>query len=426
MSRTLGLSAIALLLQLPFAIVLAADSDAGIVAGAVRIGVAVSSPLVFLVLARRPGLRVAVLAGLTLLDILVWAALASAAESSSDFGFVAGHGSGNGPPWSQGFAGPEMTPFYAAYLFAIVAAMLGGQTVPAISAAAGVWLGALLIGPLLGVDWSAGRVASASIGLAIAVGIGAFVRRRRETRRREAAATAARHAEVVQDERLRIARDLHDVLGHSLSQINVQAGVGEHLIDRDPEQARAALAAIRRLSSTGLNEVRALLHTMRSDMTGAEGSEDAPLAPVLGLDDLPALIASLTGGPAIDLDDRRPLETDGTRQRPGEAVGAAAYRIVQEALTNVVRHARAEAAHVEIARTETRLHIRVHDDGTGLGEAQEGTGIIGMRERAKLLHGTVTITSAAETGTATASGTEVAADLPWTTAEPGRTGEDDR
>ncbi|WP_235344551.1 sensor histidine kinase [Brevibacterium sp. UCMA 11754] len=101
---------------------------------------------------------------------------------------------------------------------------------------------------------------------------------------------------MIEAERLRIARDLHDVLGHSLSQINVQAGVGEHLIDRDPEQARGALAAIKELSRTGLNEVRSVLHTMRSDAADpdpagvGEGRAEL-LAPVPGLDDLPALIA---------------------------------------------------------------------------------------------------------------------------------------
>src|SRR5699024_3820645 len=252
-----------------------------------------------------------------------------------------------------------------------------------------------------------GRVVSATMGLAIAVGVGAFVRRRRELRRHEAARQSARRAEVVQAERLRIARDLHDGLGHALSQINVQAGVGEHLIDRDPEQARSALAAIRELSRTGLNEVRSVLHTMRSDAGAAEASGPAPLAPVLGLDAVPALVSRLVGSTDIGVDDRRTTDSEGAREQPGQSTDAAAFRIIQEALTNVLRHAEAGSARVVIARDSDRLRVRISDDGTGLPDGAEGTGIMGMRERAKLLKGSLTLSSAGQRGTT------VDVDLPW-------------
>lgn len=431
-----ALSVLALLLQLPFAVFMATHDGVDALAGGVRIAVALLSPMIFLLCARWPGPRVAIIAGLTLVDFVAWAALAGSSLSGAwSHGPSNRPWSGEGPGgmWAQGLTGPEMTPFYAAFLFALVVAMVRGHQIWAIASAAGVWLGALLLGPFLGVDWSVGRVASATIGLLMTLSIGAFARRRREGRRLAAEEAQARHQEVIAAERLRIARDLHDVLGHSLSQINVQAGVGEHLIDRDPEQARRALAAIKELSRTGLNEVRSVLHTMRSDAAGpsdldsdAAGTDAAsadagaaePLAPVPGLDELPALIAAMTGRPAIHLDDRRELRADGTRENPGSAADAAAYRIVQEALTNMVRHAAASQANVRVFREGEFLHLEISDDGQGKENAMhgrdEGTGIIGMRERTKLLHGTFAITSAS------GDGTHISVRLPWTSGH-GRT-----
>lgn len=416
--RIVLLTVAAVVLQLPFAIVLAAQTDTSAAAMIVRIGTAVVSPAIFFFAARWPGRRAAALAGLALLDILVWAAATPDAGSG-------GHGMGPSPwgdrgPWSPVEAGPGTTPFYAAFLFAVVAAMVRGRQLWAIASAAGVWVGCLLLGPMLGIDWSVGRVVSATMGLAIAVGIGAFVRRRGELARQEAAEQSARHAEVVQVERLRIARDLHDVLGHALSQINVQAGVGEHLIDRDPEQARSALAAIRELSRTGLNEVRTVLHTMRSDAGSADGAEPAPLAPVLGLDDVPALISRLVGSTDISVDDRRGTDAEGARESPGQSTDAAAYRIIQEALTNVLRHAQASSAQVVIERTSDRLRVRISDDGTGMSGGAEGAGIMGMRERAKLLNGTLELSSAGQRGTT------VDVDLPWSVDPTGTPDEEAR
>lgn len=419
--RLVLLSVLALLLQLPFAVLMATRDGADDVAGAVRIAVAVVSPALFLLLPRWPGTRVAIIAGLTLLDILLWAALAEPSVSGAwahDPVDRPWSGGGPGGMWAQGLTGPEMTPFYAAFLFALVAAMVRGRQIWAIASAAGVWLGALLLGPFMGVEWSVGRVASATIGLLVTLGIGAFARRRREGRRIAAEEAQVRQHEVIAAERLRIARDLHDVLGHSLSQINVQAGMGEHLIDRDPEQARRALAAIKELSRTGLNEVRSVLHTMRSDAVDPSSAE--PLAPVPGLDDLPALIAAMDGRPAIGLDDRRERRGDGTRENPGSAADAGAYRIVQEALTNVVRHAQATRASVGISREGTSLRIEISDDGHGTDNAthglddSSGTGIIGMRERTKLLDGTFEITSAS------GEGTHISVRLPWTGGQGGQ------
>lgn len=429
--RLVTWSVLALLLQLPFAVFMAAHDGADAAAGSVRVAVALLSPAIFLLCVRWPGPRVAIIAGLALLDIVVWAALSGTSIPGAwahDPRNRPWSGDGPGGMWAQGLTGPEMTPFYAAFLFALVAAMVRGRQIWALATATGVWLGALLLGPFFGVEWSVGRVASATIGLLITLSIGAFVRRRRESRRIAGEEAQARHHEVITAERLRIARDLHDVLGHSLSQINVQAGMGEHLIDRDPEQARRALVAIKELSRTGLNEVRSVLHTMRSDAVGADatntdndtgsaanaGAEAAePLAPVPGLDDLPALITAMNGSPAIHLADRRDRQADGTRENPGSAADAAAYRIVQEALTNVARHAHARHASVGIFREDSSLCIEISDDGRGTDTATfeegdgKGTGLIGMQERTKLLHGTFAITSAS------GEGTHISVRLPW-------------
>jgi signal transduction histidine kinase len=176
---------------------------------------------------------------------------------------------------------------------------------------------------------------------------------------------------------VRIARELHDVLAHSLSQINVQAGVGLHLMDRQPDKARDALASIKDTSKTALDEVRSVLGVLR-----AEGSPiDAPLVPEPDLGRLPALVAA--AGLRVDLDDRlRHAEVPAPVQ-------LALYRIVQESLTNVSRHATG-ATHVEVTldRDDDVYRLTVRDDGHGETAGESGgRGLLGMRERAELLGG---------------------------------------
>ncbi|MFY1573497.1 sensor histidine kinase [Verrucosispora sp. WMMD703] len=182
------------------------------------------------------------------------------------------------------------------------------------------------------------------------------------------------------EQRLLIAAELHDVLGHHLSLINMRAGVGLHLMDRDPEQARAALDAIAQSSAEALREVQAVLNTLYP--TG----EAAPRAPAPGLDRL----AELTGDAAL------PTRTviDGTVQPLPAAVDRAAYRIVQEGLTNIRRHAgTGAAATVTIGYRQDALVVEVDDDGGGVRQpapAPAGNGITGMRERAASLGGELT------------------------------------
>jgi signal transduction histidine kinase len=187
-----------------------------------------------------------------------------------------------------------------------------------------------------------------------------------------------RNRRQISEERLRIAHELHDVLGHHLSLINIQAGVGLHLRDRDPEAAWAALDTIKRTSAEALREVQAMLHTLRP------GDEAAPRAPAPGLDRLDELIVG-AGLPV------RSRIVGVARPVPPE-VDRAAFRIVQETLTNVRRHAGAAAtAAVTIEYRPEELVIEVDDDGGGqtplVVPAQVGNGINGMRERAKALGG---------------------------------------
>jgi signal transduction histidine kinase len=193
------------------------------------------------------------------------------------------------------------------------------------------------------------------------------------TRKVEAAERSRRRAS---DERVRIARDLHDVLAHNISLINVQAGVALHLMDDQPEQARTALAHIKTASRDALQELRSALDALRY------GDERATRAPAPGLADLDRLVESVRAG---GLDVRTDIsEALGPLPKP---VDLAAYRIVQEALTNVRRHSGARSAVVRIREGE-QLTIEVLDDGRG-GVAGEGNGIVGMRERATALGGTL-------------------------------------
>jgi signal transduction histidine kinase len=191
-------------------------------------------------------------------------------------------------------------------------------------------------------------------------------RARQEQQRRQAS-----------EERLRIAQELHDVLGHHLSLINVQAGVGLHLMESQPDQARAALGAIKQASAEALREVRAVLATLSPQ------GEAAPRTPAPGLDRL----GDLTDDAGL------PVQTfiKGEKRSLPAELDRTAYRIVQEALTNVRRHAGAAAsATVVIEYREDELVVQVVDDGAGAGPVAEGTGIGGMRERAAAVGGTLT------------------------------------
>ena len=221
-----------------------------------------------------------------------------------------------------------------------------------------------------------------------------FVRVRRE-RAAEMARTRQEEARRrASEERLRIAQELHDVLAHNISLINVQAGVALHLIDEQPEQARPALAAIKEASKEALGELRSVLGVLRQD-----GEEAASRVPAPGLAaDLDGLVAKAA---AAGLDVR--VEVEGDRRPLPPSVDRAAFRIAQEALTNVVRHAGRATATVRVAYADDAVSVQVDDDGRGTpadnptgdsspgdsstGGIGSGNGITGMRERATALGG---------------------------------------
>jgi signal transduction histidine kinase len=191
---------------------------------------------------------------------------------------------------------------------------------------------------------------------------------------------AQRRAE---QERLRIARDLHDVVAHTLTTINVQAGVAAHLLDREPAHAQAALATIEAASHDALDELRAILGVLRE----ARGA-DVPLEPAPGLDSMNSLVEGFR-----DAGGQISLNVDGEQpERVPEAVQLAAFRIVQESLTNARRHAPGAGARIRLAYGDNRLRVAIESDSRPArnGNAQApGVGIVGMRERATALGGTL-------------------------------------
>ncbi|MBT2508460.1 sensor histidine kinase [Streptomyces sp. ISL-98] len=224
-----------------------------------------------------------------------------------------------------------------------------------------------------------------------------LVRVRREQWARERVERQAAEKRRADEERLRIARELHDVLAHSISVINVQAGVGLALLDTDPEQARTALTTIKSASKEALGEVRQVLDTLRTP-------GEAPRSPAPGLDRLPELVEQASGaGLTVE------IETEGVRAALPPGTDLAAFRIVQEALTNVVRHSGSRTARVRLAYAPGRLDLRIDDEGpaTGGHAGGSGNGLVGMRERAAALGGTI------EAGPRPDGGFRVEATLPF-------------
>ncbi|AQP48365.1 hypothetical protein BW730_13495 [Tessaracoccus aquimaris] len=188
---------------------------------------------------------------------------------------------------------------------------------------------------------------------------------------------------VAHAERLRLARDIHDVVGHSLSLITLQSGVALKVLDDDPAQARESLEAIRATSKDALAEVRRTLGVFRED--------DAPLAPTPDLGAIAALVDQVraTGVPVE-------LRLDEGRDPVAPSVQAVAHRIVQESLTNALRHAPGARIAVTVAQREESLAVRVHSDRAVTGPIVLGGGLTGMRERVDALGGTLLLDAGAD------------------------------
>ena len=198
---------------------------------------------------------------------------------------------------------------------------------------------------------------------------------------------------VVEAERLRIARELHDIVAYSFATINVQAGVAAHVVGERPDEAAKALGAIREISGEAARELRRVLGVMRHSVGDADARHR-------GIDDLPSLTATMT---SAGLPTR--VIVSGDRSSVPRGVDRTVYAIAREALTNALRHAGPARARVSITYQDDRLVLDVSDDGRG-GPAKAGFGISGMRERARAVGGDL------EAGPRPTGGFRVRASLP--------------
>ena len=230
------------------------------------------------------------------------------------------------------------------------------------------------------------------LSVVIVLALGDWARTRRqyaaaieENARLQEAEREERSRRAVEDERERIARELHDIVTHHVSVIVIQAGAGLTALDRRPERVRPALEAIDRTSREALTDMRRMLG-MLGDAPGTAGTADDARAPIPRLERLGELIEEVrSAGLPVE------LSVDGAPRPLDAGVELAAYRIVQEALTNALKHARGARARVRLAYEPLALEIEVTDQGgTGehdLGDAGGGRGLIGMRERVALYGG---------------------------------------
>ena len=218
--------------------------------------------------------------------------------------------------------------------------------------------------------WVAGRLVRRRTDQAVALALGAAERERSQ---------AEREKNAVRAERARIARELHDIISHSVSVMTIQAGAVEAVLDDDRAKARAAAASIRRTGQQAQGELRRLLGVLREE-EAARGE----LAPRPGLDDLEELVAGVR---EAGLDVR--LVNEGPRRPLPEALELSAFRVVQESLTNILKHARASSASVAVRYRPDALEVEVVNDGDAVEALGKGQGLVGMRERTDLYGGTL-------------------------------------
>jgi signal transduction histidine kinase len=271
-------------------------------------------------------------------------------------------------------------PVWLAAIVAFVSAVFMGRRLPAWILLGVAWAGLVFL-PHLTNDDSVPTVGKA-IGIAVWLFLlGEFAEIARSKRERHLELQRAEREKAraqAGQERLLIARELHDVLAHNVSLINVQAGVALHLLDEQPERARPALEAIKEASSETLREMRSVLDILRRP------GEQPPRSPAAGVAGLEELVAR-TKAAGISVDAQ---VTGAPRDLPA-SVDLAVYRIVQEALTNVARHAHPGAALVRLAYSDESVEIVVEDDGLRAARPNGygGNGIAGMRERVSALGG---------------------------------------
>jgi signal transduction histidine kinase len=293
-------------------------------------------------------------------------------------------------------------------IFLYVAALaVGISCTPRMTAFGAAFMLVALVGLLLvshtQFDTGAFVLNVAIFSSAFMIGVTIRSRRLRIGALEDRAAAVAREREdearnVATQERLRIARELHDVVAHSMGVIAVQAGTGEYLIDTDTAEAKRSLHAIAETSRSALAEIRRMLGVLRSD----DGAADR--APARGLDDLDELTGELAAAQV-----NVTVSVAGTPGALPRSVDLNAYRIVQEALTNVLKHAGPANASVSVRHDAGAVRLTISDDGDGsvVNTTGGGHGLVGMRERVAVYGGTL------EAGPRSGGGFEVDAWLPY-------------
>jgi signal transduction histidine kinase len=252
------------------------------------------------------------------------------------------------------------------------------------------------------VDLSPGGAVVQLVIFSGAAVFGYTVRERRESFESEMVATRERAARAAADERARITRELHDIIGHAMSVMVVQAGVAEQLVGSDPARARTAVREIGATGRRSLAEMRQLIAALRDDEAGP--GDSLPRDPMPTLAQLPALVARVeaAGLPVT-------LRVHGEPQDLPAGLELATYRVVQEALTNCLKHAAATRATVDLVHEPDLVRVSVLDDGRGRAAAPTaapGQGLVGMRERVAVYGGQLSA------GPAPAGGFRVDATFP--------------
>jgi signal transduction histidine kinase len=273
-----------------------------------------------------------------------------------------------------------------------VAAVVGqGWAIYSVAARSRRW-----VAPLLGLPFAAAALGAQGIGAAALLAASFVGFAVGNSRRLAAERDEARGEQAAMGERARIARELHDVVAHHISMIVVQADTARLATEGMPPEGRERLLSIRATARDAMDELRRVLGVLRDD-----AGTEAETAPQPGLDRLDELLEAARGaGTPVR------LILQGRAEPLAAGVDLAAYRIVQEALTNARKHAPNAAVDVELRYEPGALHLRVSDDGPGASGTQEGHGLLGMRERAATVGGSV------RTGPGERGGFVVEAELP--------------
>lgn len=275
----------------------------------------------------------------------------------------------------------------ATHMWTVLAVLIAAYSAPAYSRYRNLALISVAVGAILIVSGSGDNLPnlgswSVVLLLGTLIGLGANAvhtwrqRAGAQQREREAATQLA-----LEQERARLARELHDVVGHNVSVMIIQAGAARKMLDLDPEQAREALLAVEAGGRAAMTELRQVIGVLTVDADGAD------LAPQPGLQQLPDLVARVrdTGVPVT-------LTIDGTFAELPAGIELAAYRVVQEALTNAVKHAAGAAVDIKVSGTPEELRVEVTDTGGLSASATSGSGrgLTGLRDRVAAYGGTLT------------------------------------